>query len=84
MGEAALDVDLRQLAPRLEFFQHAAADDVDGDAAGDFTGAVATHAIGEHREARLAVGEDGVLVMRPHHAGMGQRGHVERGAGLVH
>ena len=79
--EPAADVDLRKLAARIELLQHAVADDVDGDAAGDFARAVSAHAVGEHREPGFAVDEDRVLVVRAHHAGMRQAGHVERRPG---
>ena len=78
--QAALNVDLRQLAPGLELGQHPIRDDVDGDAARDLAGVVAAHAVGEHGDASRAVDVDGVLVVRAHHAWVRQAGDVERGA----
>ena len=53
--EAAADVDFREFAPGIELLQHTLADHVDGDAAGDFTGAVPAHAVSKHGEPGFAV-----------------------------
>ena len=76
--EACRHVNLRELAPRFELRHHAVGDHVDGDAARDFAGVVAAHAVGEHGDARLGIDEHGVFVMRTNHAGMRQGGCVER------
>ena len=60
--------------PRAQLGQHAVADDVDRDAARDLARVVAAHAVGEHGDARVAVDEDRVLVVRAHHPRMGQAG----------
>ena len=77
MREAARDVDLRQLAVGLELRQHAAADDVDRDAAGDLAGVVAAHAVGEHRDAGRGIDENGILVVGADHPLVGQHGAIE-------
>ena len=47
-------------------------DGLDGDAAGDFAGVVAAHAIGQHEQADVGIDADGVLVVLADAAGVGQ------------
>ncbi len=68
-GHAALPIEDRQvlalhlLADQIEHRLH-------GDAARDLASVVATHAIGEHQQADVAVGGDGVLVVLTDFAGV--------------
>ena len=80
VGEAGRDVHLGQLAVGPELRDHAAADDVDGDPAGDLAGVVPAHAVGEHRDAGVGVDEHRILVMGADHARVRQDGGVERDA----
>jgi hypothetical protein len=80
VGEPRRDVHLRQLAIRVELGHHAAAHDLDRDAARDLPRVVAPHAVGEHGNAGIGVDEHRILVVRPDHPRMGQHGSVERDA----
>ena len=77
MGEAALDVDLGELTPGFKLRHHAVGHDVDRDTAGNLAGAVAAHAISQHRDACHTVDEDGILVVGPNHARVRQAGDIE-------
>ena len=77
VGQAALDVDLGQFAAGAQLRHHPVGHDVDRDAARDFARVVAAHAVGEHRDTRLAVDEHGILVVRAHHPGVRQAGDIE-------
>jgi hypothetical protein len=69
--EPRVNVDLRKIAAGHELGHQAFLDHADGDAARDFAGVVATHAVGEHGEAR-AVDEYRVFVVGANHSRMGQ------------
>ena len=73
-----MDVDLRQVPTRNELGKQALGDQLDGDAARDFPGVVAAHAVGKHREPGI-VDEHRVLVMRTHHPRVGPVGNFKRG-----
>jgi len=45
---------------------------LDGNAAGDFTGVIAAHAVGQHEQAGIAIGADRVFVMVADSADIGQ------------
>ena len=55
----------------LDGIAHQADDGLDGNAAGDLTGIVATHAIGEHQQADVRIVRYGVLVVLADLAGIG-------------
>ena len=51
-------------------------DDLHGNAAGNFAGVVAAHAIGKHHEADVAIGANRILIVLTNTTGIGQFGKI--------
>jgi hypothetical protein len=47
-------------------------------AAGDFAGLVATHTVGQNRQAPISVGKYRILVLSAHQSGVGTHHHFQR------